>query len=203
MAASKNVKKTDDTQTVFGANHKVVGNIAAPKTAAGCAPAALLPPANEPGVRTPLSPKDWYGHIRELDERYANDFSARLDGIIDLSKTHYLEVEELDQEAWDARFGATTQVDRIPEGVDIHNVWSANTGDDGDSLWLSNGNHPVNHAYYLISEEPWTDDDEILVCLDDGIWSEDYCRDCGEDVHNDLLTNDGFCAACSEDDEED
>jgi hypothetical protein len=35
MAASKNVKKTDGTQTIFGANHKVVGNIAAPKKAAG------------------------------------------------------------------------------------------------------------------------------------------------------------------------
>jgi hypothetical protein len=33
MAASKNVKKADGTQTIFGADHKVVGNIAAPKVA--------------------------------------------------------------------------------------------------------------------------------------------------------------------------
>jgi hypothetical protein len=34
MAASKKIKKTDGTQTVFGANHKVVDNIAAPKKTA-------------------------------------------------------------------------------------------------------------------------------------------------------------------------
>jgi hypothetical protein len=43
MAALKNVKKTDGTQTIFGANHKVVGNIAAPKSAASIC-AALTPP---------------------------------------------------------------------------------------------------------------------------------------------------------------
>jgi hypothetical protein len=44
MAATKNIKKTDGTQTVFGANHKVVDNIAAPKKAAIGIP-SLTPPA--------------------------------------------------------------------------------------------------------------------------------------------------------------
>jgi hypothetical protein len=48
MAASKNVKKTDGTQTIFGANHKVVGNIAAAKSAATGAPSLVAPPHASP-----------------------------------------------------------------------------------------------------------------------------------------------------------
>jgi hypothetical protein len=42
MAASKNVKKADGTQTIFGADHKVVGNIAASK--APQSPSSLIDP---------------------------------------------------------------------------------------------------------------------------------------------------------------
>jgi hypothetical protein len=49
MAASKNVKKIDGTQTIFGADHKVVGNIAAAKNAAP-ATAPLTPPVELGGV---------------------------------------------------------------------------------------------------------------------------------------------------------
>jgi hypothetical protein len=43
MATTK-IKKTDGTQTIFGANHKVVGNIAAAKSAAVGAPSLIAPP---------------------------------------------------------------------------------------------------------------------------------------------------------------
>jgi hypothetical protein len=85
MAASKKIKKTDGTQTVFGANHKVVGNIAAPKKAAtGALTSALGGPRLVKGID---SVRYFHGSVLHRTDgpaiEYANgDYEYYVNGLL-------------------------------------------------------------------------------------------------------------------------
>ena len=58
----------------------------------------------------------------------------------------------------------------------LANVWTVVEGDD-DGLYACKGYHVVNRVYYLVTEEPWTDE------TPDGVWfASDPLADCDHAV---------------------
>jgi hypothetical protein len=45
---------------------------------------------------------------------------------------------------------------------DLHNVWTVVTGDDGATLYAVPGYHIVNREFYVVTEEAWTDADNMI-----------------------------------------
>ena len=60
-------------------------------------------------------------------------------------------------------------------------IWTCLTGDN-NSMSLVSGWHWVNRLYYVVTEEPWQGDDEIIV-----VYEEEHgeCDVCGEDYELD------------------
>jgi hypothetical protein len=80
MAASRNVKKTNGTQTIFGANHKVVGNIAAEKNSSSGL-GSLVAPLALPSNWEDLCPSAFYARDALLREALISDSAISVETI--------------------------------------------------------------------------------------------------------------------------
>lgn len=101
-------------------------------------------------------------------------------------------VTEMTYDDWAEAFKPEQeQHDDVP-AVDVHYVWTAVEGDDGRE-YICSGVHFVNRLFYLTTQKPWSDEQDIVVSDDDpegaNCWECDdalsvsacvYCDYCGE-----------------------
>ena len=74
---------------------------------------------------------------------------------------------ELNDDQWDAQFhtgDAIDEFDQLPEGLDIHHIWTGIEGDSGDYL-IVNGCATVNRINYYVSVMPWIEGNDYLITV--------------------------------------